>query len=128
MLGLTATPFAATASRQSSLCCVTDSAYRGKSDGAPRDLEVIPHIMSGTIELAGDAGIQDVFRHLVTDVRRTGNIAAEIEQAFSQGRKVLVLTERTDHLEAIEAELASKVQNLSPMDACRGKSRGTDAA
>jgi superfamily II DNA or RNA helicase len=81
-------------------------------DSAPHDLEVMPHILSGTIELAADAGIQDVFRHLATDVRRTEIITAEIEQAFSQGRKVLVLTERTSHLETIEAALACKVQNL----------------
>lgn len=36
---------------------------------------------------------------------RTGAIAAEIEGAFAQDRKVLVLTERTEHLDAIRAAL-----------------------
>ncbi len=34
-------------------------------------------------------------------------IAAEVRDAVAQGRKVLVLTERTEHLDAIETELDS---------------------
>jgi len=55
------------------------------------------------------AGIQDVFRHLAKDSERTAAIAAEIEDVFRQGRKVLVLTERTEHLDAIVAALDGKV-------------------
>jgi Helicase conserved C-terminal domain len=40
---------------------------------------------------------------------RTNAIAAEVESAYSQGRKVLVLTERTEHLAAIQAALVGKV-------------------
>ena len=54
-------------------------------------------------------GIQDVFRHLANDQARTDAISGEIEHAFSQGRKVLVLTERTDHLDAIAAALDGKI-------------------
>lgn len=57
------------------------------------------------IDLPQDAGIQDVFRHLANDQARTEAIAAEVRDAFAQGRKVLVLTERTEHLDAIEAAL-----------------------
>jgi hypothetical protein len=42
-----------------------------------------------------------VFRHHANDQARTTAISDEIEHAFSQGRKVLVLTERTDHFDAI---------------------------
>jgi superfamily II DNA or RNA helicase len=52
-----------------------------------------------------DAGIQDVFRSLANDVARTAAIAAEVRSAVGQGPKVLVLTERTEHLDAIKAEL-----------------------
>jgi superfamily II DNA or RNA helicase len=38
-------------------------------------------------------------------VARTAAIAAEVRSAVGQGRKVLVLTERTEHLDAIKAEL-----------------------
>jgi hypothetical protein len=36
--------------------------------------------------------IQDVFRHLAIDQARTDAIAAEVINAYDQGRKVLVLT------------------------------------
>ena len=64
------------------------------------------------IDLPSAAGIQDVFRHLANDLSRTEAIAAEIESAIGQGRKVLVLTERTEHLDAILKALTDK--QLSP--------------
>ena len=73
--------------------------------GAPQDLEVVPRSRFARIDLPCGAGIQDVFRHLVNDQNRTNAIAAEIQGAFAQGRKVLVLTERTEHLDAIRAAL-----------------------
>ncbi len=81
-------------------------------ESAPRDLEVAPRLLSARIDPAGDAGIQDIFRHLATDQERTTAIAAEIEAAFRQGRKVLVLTERTEHLEALKTALGERATNL----------------
>lgn len=40
---------------------------------------------------------------------RTAVVANVITDAFRQGRKVLVLTERTDHIDAIRAALANQV-------------------
>ncbi len=76
---------------------------------APHDLVVVPHTLYQHIDLPREAGIQDVFRHLVHDSDRTMAIVAEIENAFRQGRKVLVLTERTEHLAAMLVALAEKV-------------------
>ena len=76
-----------------------------KPAGAPHDLEVVPRSRFTRIEVPADAGIQDLFRHLATDQDRTQAIAAEVRDAFELGRKVLVLTERTDHLDAIQAAL-----------------------
>jgi hypothetical protein len=73
--------------------------------GAPHDLEVVPRTRFAEIDLSPDAGIQDVFRHIATDDERTRDIAAEVKNAFAQGRKVLVLTERTEHLDAIRTAL-----------------------
>lgn len=73
--------------------------------GAPQDLEVVTHSRHGRIDLPQDAGIQDVFRNLANDRARTFAIAAEVRDAVSEGRKVLVLTERTEHLDAIKVEL-----------------------
>jgi superfamily II DNA or RNA helicase len=82
-----------------------------KPAGTPCDLEVIPRLRHARIDLLLDAGIQDVFRHLANDPARTAAIAAEVRDAVTLGRKVLVLTERTEHLDAIEKEL----ENLQPV-------------
>lgn len=47
-----------------------------------------------------------------SDAERTDKIVAEVEVAFGQGRKILLLTERTDHLNAIEMRLAGRVESL----------------
>ncbi|MBB2486640.1 DEAD/DEAH box helicase family protein [Mitsuaria sp. WAJ17] len=76
-----------------------------KPASAPHDLEVVPRSRFTQIDLPTDAGIQDVFRHLASDLPRTEAIAAEAKAAYEQGRKVLVLTERTEHLDALRAFL-----------------------
>jgi superfamily II DNA or RNA helicase len=76
---------------------------------APRDLVVVPHSRDTRIDLPPAAGIQEVFRHLANDQARTDAIAVEVESAYDQGRKVLVLTERTEHLDAIQGALNGRV-------------------
>lgn len=80
-----------------------------KPAGAPHDLEVLPRSRVTRIDLPTDASIQDVFRHLAHDHDRTVAIAAEVKRAYGQGRKVLMLTERTEHLDAIMAALVDQV-------------------
>ncbi|MGI9135306.1 MAG: DEAD/DEAH box helicase [Rhodoferax sp.] len=76
-----------------------------KPAGAPHDLTVLSHSRNARIDLPTEAGIQDVFRHLAHDTARTAAIAAQVRDADAQGRKVLILTERTEHLDAIKTEL-----------------------
>jgi superfamily II DNA or RNA helicase len=76
---------------------------------APHDLQVLPRSCFARIELPLESGIQEVFRHLASDRSRTAAIAAEVRKAFDQGRKVLVLTERTEHLDAMRAALGAEV-------------------
>ncbi len=77
--------------------------------GAGHDLEVVPRSRFSKIDLPSEAGIQDVFRHLASDRERTDAIATEVREAFERGRKVLVLTERTEHLDAIQHALVGQV-------------------
>jgi superfamily II DNA or RNA helicase len=110
VLGLTATPIRRDGQQPIIFMqCgpIRHTATRGES--APHDLVVIPHSLFKNIEVSRDAGIQDVFRHLVTDQDRTASICGEIKEAFDQGRKVLVLTERTEHLNTVLAGLTDKV-------------------
>jgi superfamily II DNA or RNA helicase len=106
VLGLTATPFRRDGQQPIIFMqCgpIRHTAVRPVS--APRDMEVFTRSRFAAIDLPPQVGIQDVFRHLATDDERTRAIAAEIKDAFTQGRKVLVLTERTEHLDAIRSAL-----------------------
>ena len=76
---------------------------------APRDLAVTQQFIESPIALLPEAGIQDKFRHLAQDTARTAAIASAITDAFRQGCKVLALTERTEHIDAIRAALADHV-------------------
>ncbi|HLD68916.1 MAG TPA: DEAD/DEAH box helicase family protein, partial [Pseudomonas sp.] len=106
VLGLTATPIRRDG--QHPIIFMQCGAIRhtaSRSASAPQDLEVRPCMSYRGLDLPKEAGIQEVFRYLAHDSRRTAAIAAEVQGAYSQGRKVLVLTERTEHLEALLAAL-----------------------
>ena len=106
VLGLTATPIRRDGQQPIIFMQCGPIRYTAaKSASAPCDLAVVPQSWSSRIELSVEAGIQDVFRHLSNDKARTEAIAAKAREAFEQGRKVLVLTERTDHLDAIMVAL-----------------------
>jgi len=113
VLGLTATPFRRDG-RQPIIFmqCGPIRHTALKPTGAPQSLEVVPRLLTARMTLASDAAIQDVFRHVANDIDRTETIADEIARAFEQGHKVLALTERTEHLDAIGAALASRVPTL----------------
>jgi len=109
VLGLTATPIRRDGQQAIIFMqCGPIRHQATRAETAPHDLEVIPHAYNRIIAMVPDARIQDVFRHLVEDVERTEAIADEVGKAFSQGRKVLVLTERTEHVEAIRQVLEEK--------------------
>lgn len=60
---------------------------------------------AGTGEMVA---IQDVFRALVEDDVRTQQIAGDVAAAVRAGRNVLVLTQWTDHLDALGIELRQR--------------------
>ncbi len=135
VLGLTATPIRRDGQQPIIFMqCGPTRHTAAKPTGAPHDLEVTPRTLHSRIDLPQEAGIQDVFRHLVIDQARTDAIAAEVVNAYSQGRKVLVLTERTEHLDAIQTALDGKVPSLFVLhgrvvqEAARHTDRGTQRA
>ncbi len=65
---------------------------------------------AGTGEIGA---IQDVFRALVDDTARTRQIVTDIAAAVSDGRNVLVLTQWTEHLDALAADLTAR--GLEPL-------------
>ena len=68
--------------------------------------ELVVH-HTGT-EMAEDeaAHIQDVFRVISEDQARTAQVCGDVHDACSSGRTCLVLTQRTEHIDAIVAGLA----------------------
>jgi superfamily II DNA or RNA helicase len=126
VLGLTATPIRRDG-RQPIIFmqCGPIRHTAAKPAGAPQTMEVIPRYLAARIDLAADAAIQDVFRHVASDTSRTAAIADEIAEAFEQGHKVLVLTERTEHLDAIGAALAGRVPTLFTLHGRMSKKRRT---
>lgn len=113
VLGLTATPIRRDGQQPIIFMqCGPIRHTAAKAEGAVRALDVIPRLLTTAIDLPDKAGIQDVFRRLAEDPVRTRAIAADIVHAYRKGRKVLVLTERTDHLELLKTALGSAVQSL----------------
>ena len=113
VLGLTATPIRRDG-RQPIIFmqCGPIRHTASKPAGAPQILEVIPRYLTAPIDMAADSGIQMVFKHVANDAGRTSAIADEVAKAFEQGHKVLILTERTEHLKAIGAALTARVHTL----------------
>ena len=113
VLGLTATPIRRDGQQPIIFMQCGPTRYTAaKPLSAPHDLTVTPITLCKRIDLPQEAGIQDVFRHLADDVERTVSIVTEIEKAYQQGRKVLVLTERTEHLASIAKILDGRITTL----------------
>jgi superfamily II DNA or RNA helicase len=126
VLGLTATPIRRDG-RQPIIFmqCGPTRHTASRPTGAPQILEVVPRYLSTRINLAADAGIQDVFRNLAGDSGRTVAVADEISNAYAQGHKVLVLTERTEHLDALGTALAGRVSTLFTLHGRMSKTQRT---
>lgn len=78
-----------------------------KTEHLPATLEVRARCLQ-TPTLPNDATIQDVFRTLCEDRDRNSRIITDTWDAWSEGRKVLLLTERANHLEILREMLAAK--------------------
>jgi len=113
VLGLTATPIRRDG-RQPILFmqCGPIRHTAAKPAGAPRALACVPRYLPARTAFPEEAAIQDIFRQLASDITRTAMIADEIAKVFAQGGKVLTLSERTEHLDALHAVLVGRVQPL----------------
>lgn len=113
VLGLTATPIRRDGQQPIIFMQCGPIRYTAtNSENAPQDLEVLPRLQQSRIDLPSDASISEVFGCLAKDAGRTEAIASEVRQAYQQGRKILVLTERMEHLDAILAALDRQVPAL----------------
>lgn len=113
VLGLTATPIRRDG-RQPIIFmqCGPTRHTAEKPSGAPQTLEIVPRYLTSRVGAADDAPIQQVFQVIASDVARTAQVADEVTAAFAAGGKVLVLTERTEHLDALRQALGTRVSPL----------------
>jgi len=81
-----------------------------RPDTAPVQLEVWLKALPAP-EIPVDAPIQEVFRILASDADRNRKIAEDVLTAYREGRKVLVLTERTDHLSLLREALDDEIES-----------------
>jgi len=111
VLGLTATPIRRDGHQPIiHMLCGPVRHAAARSEVTPSQLEVWPqHLMAP--ELPPDLPIQTVFRILTTDEKRNRKISEDILNAYREGRKVLVLTERTDHLARLREGLGNEVEH-----------------
>ena len=77
---------------------------------APTQLEIRPRPLP-TPKIAGDAPINEVFRILANDENRNRCIAADVLTAYREGRKLLVLKERTDHLSLLQEIIEQETEH-----------------
>jgi len=80
--------------------------------GMPHRLEVVARFISANTEFPDNTPIQTLFRELANDDTRTNMIVNVIMQTYRQGRKILVLSERTDHLNILHEKLQWQIDNL----------------
>jgi superfamily II DNA or RNA helicase len=80
------------------------------SESAPKQLEVWPRMLPAP-RMASQLPIQEVFRILVSDENRNQRIACDALAAYKDGRKILILTERTEHLTLLQKALSDQIKN-----------------
>ncbi len=80
------------------------------SETAPTNLEVWPRYLPVSVIPEGDT-IQNVFKALVENDHRNRAVINDVTSAYREGRKVLVLTERTDHLTLLRNYLGEDIAN-----------------
>jgi superfamily II DNA or RNA helicase len=70
------------------------------------------------------AGVQPILGLVAADAERTRRICDDVADAHRRGRNVLVFTDRTEHLEALRAELSAR-HGLDPavLEGGTGKKR-----
>jgi len=113
VLGLTATPIRRDG--QQPIIFMQCGPIRHKAsrpEGAPRSLTVIPRSLATPLNSDSATGIQDIFRQLAASIERTQRIVEDVLSAYRSGRSIIVLTERTDHLDTLEQALTGQIENL----------------
>jgi len=113
VLGLTATPIRRDGQHPIIFMqCGPIRHEASRPESAPQLLTVIPRLLAAPLNSDPAMGIQDIFRQLADSIERSQRIVEDVLQAYRAGRSILVLTERTEHLDKLEMALSGKIENL----------------
>lgn len=113
VLGLTATPVRRDGQQPIIFMqCGPIRHEASRPEGAPRSLTVIPRSLATPLNSDSATGIQDIFRQLAASIERTQRIVEDVLSAYRSSRSIIVLTERTDHLNTLERALTCQIENL----------------
>jgi superfamily II DNA or RNA helicase len=112
VLGLTATPIRRDGHQPIIFMQCGPIRYRAlQAENAPVRLEVWPLNMLAP-PIPPESAIQEIFRILAHDAGRNQRIAEDILAAYREGRKILVLTERTEQLQLLREHLGENLTNI----------------
>jgi len=81
-----------------------------KSETSPIQMDVLPRYLPAH-EIPHELPIQEVFRILINDKKRNYRISTDVLTSYLEGRKVLVLTERAEHLTLLHEALKDKIKH-----------------
>ncbi len=110
VLGLTATPIRRDGQQPIIFMQCGPIRHRAQRDNeSTLAMQVNPIFREEPITVAENDRIQDVFKALTNDTTRTQQIAEIARHCYNKGKNVLVLTERTDHIEALQAVLPDTI-------------------
>lgn len=105
VLGLTATPVRRDGHQPIIFMQCGPVRHKAASpENAPTNLEVRPRWLPPP-EISADDSVQGLFTRLVDSNIRNRVIVEDVLAAYNEGRKIIVLTERTDHLDRLHKEL-----------------------
>ncbi len=62
-------------------------------------------------DIPDESPIQEIFLILANDKDRNNQIIVDVLDAYKEGRKILVLTERTDHIKLLHKALENKIKH-----------------
>jgi superfamily II DNA or RNA helicase len=111
IVGLTATPERRDGHQPIIFMQCGSICHRATSpESAPKHLEVWPRMLPAP-QMASKLPIQEVFRILVTDEERNRHIACDVLEAYKDGRKILILSERTEHLALLQNALSAQINH-----------------
>lgn len=79
--------------------------------GSVATFEVHPKFSKASYCLE-EASIQEIFSALIADATRNKNITSDVLNAYTEGRKILLLTERTEHLSHLYSLLDQNIEHL----------------